>query len=77
MHLWDTYRVNKFSNVRSLTLYFPSNYGADKTRIEYIGLSGDATPLVKDPVITIYESAANPADHKVKDQLDVQGTVGF
>ena len=65
------FRINKFSNVRWLTLYFPENFGADQTIIDYIGLSGEWTPLIKDPVITLYEAAPNPADH----QLDIKDTV--
>ncbi|ORY47027.1 DUF1000-domain-containing protein, partial [Rhizoclosmatium globosum] len=36
----------------------------DVTRITYIGLKGEWTPVNKDPIIAIYEAAANPADHK-------------
>ncbi|KAI9004040.1 galactose-binding domain-like protein [Gaertneriomyces semiglobifer] len=59
-------RIAKFSNVKSLALYIPANFGAETTRITYIGLKGEWTKLTRDPVITIYEAAANPADHKTK-----------
>ncbi|KAJ3055348.1 hypothetical protein HK097_010774 [Rhizophlyctis rosea] len=59
-------RIAKFSNLRSITLYFPENYGGDTTKISYIGLKGDWMEINKDPIITIYELAANPADHKTK-----------
>ncbi|KAJ3204331.1 hypothetical protein HDU82_005914 [Entophlyctis luteolus] len=58
-------RLTKFGNVRNLTLFFPANVGdAETTKIVYIGLKGEWTELNKDPVITLYELAANPADHK-------------
>lgn len=40
------------------------NYGDDVTRILYIGLRGEFKELNRAPVVTLYESAANPADHK-------------
>ncbi|KAJ3102754.1 hypothetical protein HDU97_000293 [Phlyctochytrium planicorne] len=57
-------KIAKFSNVRNLILYFPSNFGSDVTRISYIGLKGEWTEIKKDPIITVYELAANPADHQ-------------
>ncbi|KAI8820091.1 galactose-binding domain-like protein [Fimicolochytrium jonesii] len=48
-------RMTKFQNVRHLTLYFPSNFGAEVTRIFYIGLKGEWDVIKKDPVITVYE----------------------
>ncbi|KAL2913984.1 hypothetical protein HK105_206422 [Polyrhizophydium stewartii] len=59
-------RMARFSNVRNLTLFFPSNFGDDVTQILYIGLKGEWTALNRDPIITVYELAANPADHKTK-----------
>ncbi|KAJ3063369.1 hypothetical protein HK102_008499, partial [Quaeritorhiza haematococci] len=55
-------RIAKFTNVRNLTLFFPDNFGGeDVTRINYIGLKGEFTEMTRDPIITIYELAANPA----------------
>jgi hypothetical protein len=34
-------KLTKFTNVRHLTLYFPENFGADVTRITYVGLKGE------------------------------------
>ena len=60
-------KITKFSNLRNLTLFFPSNFsGSDVSRIAYIGLKGEWTALNRDPIITLYEAAANPADHKTK-----------
>lgn len=60
------YSVNraKFSNMTSLVMYIPENYGDDCTKIVYIGLRGEWTKLSKSPVIAMYEAAANPKDHK-------------
>jgi PITH domain len=45
----------KFGNVRSLTLFISSNFGAERTVLSYIGLKGEFTVLKQDPVITNYE----------------------
>ncbi|KAI8611680.1 galactose-binding domain-like protein [Chytriomyces sp. MP71] len=60
-------RLTKFGQVRNLTLFFPGNVsrGSEEiTKIVYIGLKGEWTEINRDPIITIYELAANPADHK-------------
>ncbi|KAF8951144.1 PITH domain-containing protein 1 [Entomortierella lignicola] len=57
--------VAKFTSIRSLTLFFSENYGGDTTRINFIGLKGEFTEFKRDPIITVYELQANPADHKV------------
>jgi hypothetical protein len=64
-------RVAKFGNVRSISLFFTANHGAPTTRISYIGFKGDFSPLNKDPIITNYEIAANPSDHKIKDKINI------
>ncbi|KAG0196884.1 hypothetical protein BGX28_009643 [Mortierella sp. GBA30] len=58
-------RVAKFSSIRSLTLFFSENFGGDTTKISFIGLKGEFSELKRDPIITVYELQANPADHKV------------
>ncbi|KAJ3029695.1 PITH domain-containing protein 1 [Rhizophlyctis rosea] len=50
-------RIAKFSNLRSVTLYFPENFGGETTTIFYIGLKGEWMEINKDPIITIYELA--------------------
>ena len=47
-------------------MYIPSNFGAERTRIYYIGLKGEFLGYVKRaPVITSYELKPNPADNKM------------
>lgn len=54
-----------FTGVQHLTLFFKDIYGdEEECHIHSIELRGEFTELTKDPVITIYEAAANPADHK-------------
>ncbi|KAF8311724.1 DUF1000-domain-containing protein [Clavulina sp. PMI_390] len=60
----------RFSNLRSITLFVPASQGADKTRISYIGFKGEFTELKDQPVITVYEAQANPADHEKIQGMD-------
>lgn len=54
-----------FSGVRHLTLFVEDIYGnEEETHLHSVELRGEFTELLRDPVITVYESAANPADHK-------------
>ena len=48
-------QASKFSNIRNLTLFIPSNFGAEQTVVSYIGFNGDFTVLKQDPIITNYE----------------------
>ncbi|KAK6499269.1 hypothetical protein TWF506_003896 [Arthrobotrys conoides] len=55
-----------FNNVRSITLFFEENhsYGEEEvTRVWYLGFRGDFMKVGREPVITLYEAAANPRDH--------------
>jgi hypothetical protein len=55
----------KFSNVHHLTLHFPTNFGAEQSRIYYIGLRGSFQREFKESVvIATYESRPVPDDHK-------------
>lgn len=59
------YRVVQFSSVHHLSLYFPSNFGGEKTRIYYIGLKGEFFQAHHHGVtICNYEITPNMADHK-------------
>ncbi|KAH8926114.1 DUF1000-domain-containing protein [Atractiella rhizophila] len=64
-------RVAKFPVVKNLSLFFPSNHGEDSTRVYYIGFKGEFSEFKEQPMITVYELKANPADH-----TKVQGTDG-
>lgn len=39
-------RYSKFQSVGNITLHFPDNFGADTTKIHYIGLKGEATQVL-------------------------------
>ncbi|KDQ13483.1 hypothetical protein BOTBODRAFT_33501 [Botryobasidium botryosum FD-172 SS1] len=66
------YAVNsKFSRAQTLTLFIPSAQGADTARIYFIGILGEFTQLTEQPLISIYEANANPADHE-----KIKGTGG-
>ncbi|CDH58199.1 duf1000-domain-containing protein [Lichtheimia corymbifera JMRC:FSU:9682] len=57
-------RITKFTNVRNITLFFPDNFGNDTSIIRFIGFKGEWSEIKRDPIITVYEASANPADHK-------------
>ncbi|KAJ6521348.1 DUF1000-domain-containing protein [Mycena vulgaris] len=64
-------RPAKFSNVSSVSLFFPASQGADATRIYYVGFLGHWTERKSSAVVTVYEAQANLADHE-----KIQGTDG-
>lgn len=48
-------------------MHFPSNFGADSTKIYYIGLKGEWTQGHRHGVtICTYEARPNLGDHKLK-----------
>ncbi|KAM3934195.1 PITH domain-containing protein 1 [Leptodactylus fuscus] len=60
-------KIARFSNVFHLSIHISKNFGAEYTKIYYIGLRGEWTEAHRHEVtICNYESAANPADHKIK-----------
>uniref|UniRef100_A0A3Q3LNL4 PITH domain-containing protein 1 n=1 Tax=Mastacembelus armatus TaxID=205130 RepID=A0A3Q3LNL4_9TELE len=60
-------KIARFSNVQHLSIHISKNFGAESTRIYYIGLRGEYTEAHRHEVtICNYEAAANPADHKVE-----------
>lgn len=62
--------VVKFASVHHLTIYFPTNFGSETTRIYYIGLRGEYTTAHRHGVtICTYEARPNVADHKA-DAMD-------
>ena len=56
-------KPTKFSNVSSLTLFFPSSFSPDRTTITYLGFNGVATGARRGVVDCVYESRPVPADH--------------
>ncbi|KAL5965214.1 PITH domain-containing protein 1 [Taenia solium] len=66
-------KVLKFGNVQHLGLHIRKNFGAECTRIHYIGLKGDFIQARRQEiVITNYEVKPNVADHKL-DMLKTSG----
>lgn len=55
----------RFTSVNTLSIHIRDNFGADTTRIHYIGLFGDFTPAPRrEVVIANYEVTPNISDHK-------------
>jgi hypothetical protein len=44
-------RVSKFANVQNLSLFFPSNFGSESTRIYFVGFKGEFTEVRLSPII--------------------------
>jgi len=66
-------RVVKFASIHHLTLHFPKSFGADKTKVVYIGLKGEFTEAHRQEIaICNYELAPNPADHKIDQQCSTK-----
>lgn len=65
-------RVAKFAHVTTLMLRFPKP--PEDFSIYWIGLRGVASGAQRKAVVTVYESRANVADHKVKSNPFSQGS---
>jgi len=63
-------KAAKFSNLSSITLFIPASQGAENTRIYYVGFLGSWTERKNKPVVTVYETQANLADHEKIQGLD-------
>ncbi|XP_072211553.1 PITH domain-containing protein 1 [Excalfactoria chinensis] len=60
-------KIARFSNVHDLSMYFPKNFGAETTKIFYIGLKGEWTEAHRHAVtICNYEALPNPGDHQLR-----------
>lgn len=58
-------KIARFSSVNHLSMYFPKNFGAETSKIYFIGLKGDFQEAHRHEVtVCTYEARANPADHK-------------
>jgi hypothetical protein len=67
----------KFTNLSNISMYIPSNFGAAKTKIYYIGLKGNFIPVKRGIVVTQYELRPNPAKNNVTEQQPVYRTLGM
>lgn len=59
-------QVTKFNGVHSIDLHLPSSFGADVTKIHFIGFKGEFQKAKREAVATVYESKAMLSDHEVK-----------
>ena len=65
-------KVVTFTSLHHLTLY--SNFGADQTKIFYIGLVGEFTKCDRVVVVNfVYEVMVIPEDHKTRDREGMLG----
>lgn len=60
MELFTT--PQQFTNITTLSLYFPTNFGHASTVLRYIGMQGDHTHYRREPVHTTYEVLCNGQD---------------
>jgi len=70
-------KMSKFINVSSLTLYFPNNFGAELTKVYYIGFKGEFTTYKRQIVEAVYEARAIPKDHKVDAEMKAGSNLGM
>ncbi|KJA13326.1 hypothetical protein HYPSUDRAFT_73060 [Hypholoma sublateritium FD-334 SS-4] len=63
-------KTAKFTNISSITLFVPASQGEDTSRIYYLGFLGTWTESKTQPVITVYETQANLADHEKIQGMD-------
>ncbi|CAN0447979.1 unnamed protein product [Ectocarpus sp. 12 AP-2014] len=57
-------KLSKMQNVSDITLFVPSNFGADSTVITYLGFKGESTKFRHGVVECVYEAKPNAEDHK-------------
>ncbi|CAK0741077.1 hypothetical protein CVIRNUC_001298 [Coccomyxa viridis] len=58
-------QVPKFSGVHCIDLHIPTSFGADSTKIHFIGFKGEFTEGKREAVIAVYEAKPLISDHKV------------
>ena len=71
-------RVQRFQNVSSLLLHFPSNHSGDSetsTRLCWLHLKGEASKDRREIVNVVYEAIARPSDHKTSSDQQVSRTI--
>ncbi|XP_052277272.1 PITH domain-containing protein GA19395-like isoform X2 [Dreissena polymorpha] len=58
-------KVTRFNQCESISLHFPTNFGAETSKVYYIGLKGDFSEAHRHEVtICSYETTPNISDHK-------------
>lgn len=60
----------KFANTKTLSIFVQSNYGAEQTKLAYIGVRGEFSQLKQEPVKFQYELVANPKDLRTRSHGD-------
>mmetsp|Transcript_16851 Transcript_16851/g.28920 ORF Transcript_16851/g.28920 Transcript_16851/m.28920 type:complete len:224 (+) Transcript_16851:275-946(+) len=66
-------RASKFQNISSLTIYVSENFGADSTKITFLGLKGEGTTARRGVVECTYEASAQLKDHQTTRADNVAG----
>lgn len=69
-------RPAKFNNVYSLDIYINESVGGDYVELHWIGIHGIPSKAERRPVVTVYESRPNLADHQIKDLNAPNFTLG-
>ncbi|CAM9247513.1 unnamed protein product, partial [Chrysoparadoxa australica] len=59
-------KISKMQNVSDITLFFPDNFGADQTIINFIGFKGENTNIRHGVVECVYEASAQLQDHELE-----------
>merc|ERR1712216_476189 len=62
-------RAARLANVTHLSLYFPTSYGEEQTRIHWIGLWGVGSEHKRQAVQCVYESQPQAKEGWIKDKL--------
>ncbi|XP_072357283.1 PITH domain-containing protein 1 isoform X2 [Scyliorhinus torazame] len=61
-----TTKIARFSSVHHLSIHITKNFGAETTKIYYVGLRGEWSEGHRHEVtLCTYEASANPTDHKI------------
>jgi hypothetical protein len=58
-------QVAKFNGVHCLDLHVPSSFGAEQTKIHFVGIKGEFSERKRQAVQAVYEAKPLPKDHKV------------
>lgn len=61
-------RQSKFQSVTTLTFFISDNFGADASKIIYMGFKGVGTNARRGIVDAVYECRPVPTDHKAKQE---------